>query len=325
MSTKEKVLGFLMEKEGAFVSGAALSKELSISRSAVWKAVESLRDDGYSIHARTNNGYCLSSEGKLSLKRLSLLMPEREIHFHETIDSTNREAKELVSSGCPDGTLVISRRQTGGRGRLGRSFSSPHGGIYLSLVLRPEGRAEDALLLTSAAAVAAAEAIEETCRLHVMIKWVNDLYLQNRKVTGILSEGVLDMESGTLSAVVVGIGINFCTQSGDFPADIRSVAGSLFAGPSAVPEEADPNALVASLVCRLVSSAHALPSRPFLEAYRKRNMLLGKEVSLFRAGKETEGGTVLGIDDDARLVIRKQDGGELHVGSGEVTVRLAQK
>ena len=321
MTTKEKVGEYLIAHGGMFDSGQELSEQLGISRSAIWKAVEGLRDDGLFIEARTNKGYRLSHNGQLSLAMLRKLLPSHEIHFHEDIDSTNHEAKALAAKGAPDGTLCISRRQSGGRGRLGRSFSSPHGGIYLSLVLRPHTSAEGALLTTSAAAVATALAIEESCHLHCQIKWVNDLYYQEKKVAGILTEGVFDLESGQLSAVVSGIGINFCTQERDFPPEIRQKAGSLFSGPSQVPDGVDQNLLVANLVRNFCSFSDHLEERAFLSEYRKRNLLQGRHVYLFQAGKPVGQGVVSGIDDNARLCVRMADGSLQILGTGEVSVR----
>jgi len=324
MSTREKVLDCLRRKEGSYISGGELSRRLGVSRSAIWKAVENLRDDGYAIEARTNNGYRFGTgDGRISLCRLKDFLPSSDIEVWEEVDSTNRVAKQRAVDGCPDGTLVVARRQSSGRGRLGRSFSSPHGGIYLSLVLRPHGDIENALLVTSAAAVATAMAIEETTSFRCGIKWVNDLYWQGKKVVGILAEGVMDMENGSLSAVVVGIGINFCTQQQDFPPEFRSVAGSLYAGPSQVPDGVDQNDLVASLVRHLMDFSHDLAGRKFLDAYRSRSIVVGKEISVFRGGKETANGMVVGVDDNARLLVRKGDGSLLVLGTGEISIRLA--
>lgn len=324
MTTKEKVWLALNKNAGNYVSGQDLSEKLGISRSAIWKAIESLRDDGITVDARTNRGYALIPNGQILAKVLEKLLPGQEIHCHETIDSTNREAKELAAAGAPDGTLSISEKQTGGRGRLGRSFSSPRGGIYLSLVLRPQVHPESSLLITSAAAVATAEAISEVCGIDCGIKWVNDLYYQGRKVVGILTEGVVDVETGRLSAVVPGIGINFCTQKHDFPVAIRETAGSLFSGPSQVPQGVDQNVLAAVLVRRLCHYSRNLESRVFLPAYRKRNILLGREVNLIRSDAVWGTGVVEDIDDDARLIVRMPDGKTTAVGTGEVTVRLAR-
>jgi len=325
MSTQEQVLAYLQGRSGIYVSGEELSRKLGISRSAVWKAVEKLRDDGYSIMAKTNKGYRYSeTDGQLSSIRLSELLPSSEVEVFEETESTNRLAKERAAAGCPDGTLVVARKQSGGRGRLGRSFSSPHGGIYFSLVLRPHWVVDDALLVTSAAAVATSEAIEETTGFSCGIKWVNDLYYQGKKVVGILTEGVLDMENGALSAVVVGIGINFCTQQQDFPPELRFVAGSLYGGPSQVPSGVDQNRLVAGIVNRLLEYSASLSDRAFLEAYRRRCFIIGKEVTVYQGGKQTGEGTVCGIDDDARLLVKGRDGGMSVLGTGEISIRLAQ-
>ena len=324
MTTKQRVEEILEEKNGSYISGEELSKAIGVSRAAIWKAVESLRDEGLPVGGRTRQGYRMEFEnGQLNLHSLQRLLPSCEIHFFDRVDSTNHVAKELAMDGARSGTLVIARTQEGGRGRLGRFFSSPHGGIYLTLVIRPTGGSGDALLLTSAAAVSTALAIQEVCDLHCDIKWVNDLLFQGKKVTGILTEGVIDVESGILSSLVVGIGINFCTQSQDFPPEVRSIAGSLYGGPSQVPQDVDQNRLVSCLVKSLLSYADTISEKAFLDEYRRRCVVLGKRIRVIERDVSTEV-LALSIDDDAHLVVRYDDGHERTLSTGEISIRLAQ-
>ena len=202
--SREKVLERLRASEGC-VSGQTLSEELGLSRAAVWKAVESLRRDGYGIEARTRAGYRLVSVPD------ALTESEIRSHLGETrtvgrtlccfpeLDSTNNYAKALAQKGAPDGTAVIADRQTSGRGRMNRSFQSPKGkGIYLSVLLRPVLSPEHLPLVTALAGVALCDAVEKVCGARPGLKWPNDPVLNGRKLCGILTEASLEAETGRL-------------------------------------------------------------------------------------------------------------------------------
>ena len=221
MPLKERVLAVLEENKGKSVSGSEIARSVGMTRSAVWKAVKALREEGYTICAVTNKGYCLSEENdflseqsvvpNLRTKELG-----RKIDVFKTIDSTNNFAKSLAQLGAVHGTTVISEVQTQGRGRMGRSFYSPLGmGIYMSVILRPELSVEHSLLITSCAAVAVAEAIERVAGIDCKIKWVNDIYAGNKKLCGILTEASVNVEQGGLEYAIVGMGIN--VQNVTFP------------------------------------------------------------------------------------------------------------
>ena len=197
MALKDKALELL--GSGETVSGAQLARELGVSRNAVWKVMNQLRQSGYEIDAVTNRGYRLLSAPALlsetEIRRwLTTKEIGRELEIHDRLDSTNNRAKARASAGAPHGLTVIADSQTGGRGRRGRSFFSPeHTGVYLTCVLRPACTPEQASLLTSLAAVATARAIEKVADTDVKIKWVNDLYIGDKKTCGILSEAGMNM------------------------------------------------------------------------------------------------------------------------------------
>ncbi|AEV30723.1 birA, biotin-(acetyl-CoA-carboxylase) ligase [Sphaerochaeta pleomorpha str. Grapes] len=322
MSTVQDVLAFLHIHEDTYVSGQLIAQNLGISRSAIWKAIELLRDEGHSIDAVTNKGYRLMPNlDVLDKNRLETLLGGFPVHLFDTIDSTNRFAKQLAAEGSCHGTVVVSASQSQGRGRLGREFSSPKGGLYMSIILRPRCKTEEALLVTSAAAVAVARAVEKVCNLELGIKWVNDLFFRKRKVCGILTEGVIDFEAGVLSSLVVGIGLNYSTPSAAFEANLRSVVTSLYDGPSQVPPFLDANVLVAEIVRTVVSLSDLLPDRSFLQEYRDRSLVLGNTVSVVQA-KKTKTALALEIDDDAHLVVEYGDGSIESLGTGEISIRL---
>ena len=237
----------------------------------------------------------------------------------ETSPSTNTELKELAAAGAPAGTVLIARRQTAGRGRLGRSFFSPDGtGLYLSVLLRPSASPEEVLRLTPLAAVAAARGVQRVCHAEVGIKWVNDLYLKGKKVCGILTEGVLNPATGALDFVVCGAGFNLCPPKDGFPPELKEIAG-------AITESYDPQ-LPALLAKAFLEELHVALEQPFsqaLEEYRRRSVLTGKTV--FSPTQSFPGyGTVLGIDEEGGLRIRLSDGREQILTGGEVSIRVCE-
>ena len=239
--------------------------------------------------------------------------------WFDSIDSTNTRARELARQGAAHGTVLIADHQTGGRGRMGRSFHSPSGvGIYMSVILRPRCKPQEIMHLTCAAAVAMCDAVENAAGFRPCIKWTNDLVYGKRKIAGVLTELGFDSR-GNVDFAVVGIGINCCQQEGDFPEEIRSIAGSL----SSVSAKAIDRAKVAAaMMDALYRMDQSLLSgkEPMLHTYRRDCITLGKEVSLVR-GEEVRHGTALDIDDEGALLVRLPDGSIEAVNSGEVSVR----
>ena len=240
------------------------------------------------------------------------------LYCFNTIDSTNTRAKELAALGAPHGTVLIADSQTGGRGRMGRSFHSPAGsGIYLSMLLRPECPAKDLMHLTCATAVAAADGIQASTGLRPGIKWTNDLVVGQRKLGGILTELTLNSQ-GNVDYAVIGIGINCNQQITDFPDDIRQIATSLAA---ATQKTIDRAAVIAHILVALQKmNENLLDSTAPLTRYRADCITIGKEISLVR-GDEVRHGKALDVDNDGALVVEFSDGQIQAVQSGEVSVR----
>ena len=316
MSSKDEVLSRLQESQSP-LSGEKIALDLSISRAAVWKAIEVLRDEGYLIEGVTNLGYRLiSHQPLLNQAKLETIFPSYKVEVLDTVDSTNTELKRRSPKVK---TLLVAHSQSGGRGRLGRGFFSPRGGIYLSLALPLNLPIDSALLVTSAAAVSTSEAISEVCSLEPSIKWVNDLFLGEKKVCGILTEGVISMENRTLATVIIGIGINLHVPIDQFPLELQDIVTSLFDTTDSLP--IDPHTLVQRIISNLEVFIERLPDRSFLEAYRKRSNVIGKRI-IVHEGKVTYPGFVVGIDDDAHLIINDEEGKSRVLSSGEVGVRL---
>ena len=217
MSVKNDIRSELEAHRGEDISGQYLAEKLGVSRNAVWKAINSLKNDGYKITSSTNKGYCLSESCDiLSQSTIERLCGENtDIKIFESLDSTNNEAKRETANGKTDKPLlIISEEQTLGRGRNGRNFYSPKGtGLYFSLVTSPKSDLTSAVGITSYAAVCVVEAIKELTGTDTKIKWVNDIYLDGKKLCGILTEAVSDFETGTVSNIIIGIGINLKTAT----------------------------------------------------------------------------------------------------------------
>ncbi len=245
-----------------------------------------------------------------------LTCPYRVTVVDET-PSTNTDVKALAEAGEEAGFVLIADRQTQGRGRLGRSFHSPGGtGLYLSLLLRPDCPAPEAVFITTVAAVAAARAVKKVFGLDVGIKWVNDLYLKGKKVCGILTESSVDFTSGRLEYAVCGIGFNVFSPPEGFPEELKTVAGAL----TGSFDETARSRLAAAFLNEFYQASEA-DRETVMAEYRRRSMLIGKTVTSPTGGFDGVG-QVLGIDDSAGLILRLSDGSVRVLSSGEVSVRL---
>ncbi len=241
------------------------------------------------------------------------------LYWYDTTDSTNTRAKELAKTGAPHGTVVLAGSQTAGRGRMGRSFCSPGGmGVYLSVILRPHCTPDKLMHLTCAAAVAAAQAVDTVSGIAPAIKWTNDLVANGKKLGGILTELGLDCH-GLVAYAIVGIGINCCQKTEDFPPELQHMATSVNAlgGRSTSPAE-----IAAALVNSLWQTGNQLLTEKasLMTAYKDRCMTIGQDVVLVR-GQKQEYGRALDVDENGGLVVRFSDGQVRTVTSGEISVR----
>lgn len=227
------------------------------------------------------------------------------IERYDTVTSTNDLLKEKACAGAPAGTVVVAERQTAGRGRMGRSFLSEEGGLYMSVLLRPKGAAADALQITAHVAVAVSLAVEKHTEKSCAIKWVNDIYQDGKKVCGILAEG--RASAGGMDFVVLGIGVNLKEPDGGFPEGLRDIAGALAT-------EVDKEAFLCDILANLATE-------PVYAEYAKRDMLFGKTVTVYRGGEAVCHAVANGITADFGLRIVTERGEEV-LRTGEVTVRI---
>lgn len=324
MSTRDELLALLEADKGTYFSGEELARTLQVSRAAVWKAVKTLRDQGYAIDAVTNKGYRLSPETDiLSAQGVrNYLKPEYrglELTVLPAVSSTNALVREKANQGCPEGCVVIAGEQTAGRGRCGRSFYSPGDtGVYLSLLLRPTAYSpRQAVCLTAAAAVAMCQAIEAVSGQAPGIKWVNDLFLRGRKVCGILTEAAFDLETGGLEYAVLGAGVNLYPPVGGFPEELRTIAGAVLERPVADGK----NRLAGEFLNRFLDFYGDLGSRGYLEEYRSRSIAVGRNITVLSGGQAVNA-CALGIDDECRLLVRYESGETAALSYGEIGIRL---
>lgn len=320
MSKRDQLLDILENNRENYISGQELAERLNVSRNAIWKNIKKLQEEGHSIIAINNRGYKLDIQSdKITKQGIHMyLKPQNQkykIEVFGTVDSTNNLGKKLISSGKREETIFISNEQTKGRGRMGREFFSPADtGVYLSLVLFPNRHLNDMGTLTTKVCVAVCRVIETIKKCKAEIKWVNDIFVDKKKVCGILTEAVTDFESGTVEAVVIGIGLNVNTKVTDFPEDLSLIAGSVN------PFSVNRNFIAASIINEVTDVYLDRDEKSLMAEYRNRCFLLGREITYYISGISFNG-RVIDINDQGNLVIEKDDGLIDVLNSGEVTLK----
>lgn len=320
---REQVAALLAGGSG-YISGEEMSRALGVTRAAVWKEIEALRQAGWPIESSTRKGYRLAGPPPaLSAPYISAQLDKNNLFAGKVIvqplvDSTNTRLKAMAAAGAPTGTALLAEEQSGGRGTHGRSFQSPKGdGLYLSVLLRPRlTRLQDLLTLTGWVGVAAREAVERSSGAPVDIKWLNDLYLNGKKLCGILTELSFLGESGEPDYVVAGMGVNMSQTADTFRAQgLEDIATSL--AMEGYPVER--NHLAVCLLEALDKLSREFPAKraDYLERYREHCVTLGRRVSFDGEGT-LQTGTVTGVDDSFALLVDGDDGKEHAVSSGTV-------
>ena len=319
MATKNEVLAVLEKNRGRYISGQELAETLGLARAAVWKTIQALRQEGHRIAALKNKGYCLEPDSdRLSEEGVRAALDEEHrglpILVLEQTDSTNTLAKKLAADGAAHGALIVAEEQTAGRGRSGKHFFSPYGaGLYMSLILKPGTEIREPQRLTLAAALATLTAITRLTGKQPLIKWVNDLYLDGKKICGILTEAVTDVETGGIDSIIVGVGVDCNVEEHILPPELRGLVGSLGS------EQLNRNRLAAEIVQGVFSWLPRLASPDLIEEYRRHSMMTGREVSFFHRGVEYHG-IVTGIGDGGELLVRLPSGESLALASGTVSL-----
>ena len=329
MNTKEQLATLLEQSGSEYLSGERLATQLGLTRAAIWKNIGLLTADGYEIES-SRQGYRLGpnsdalSENSIRMY-LGDLNSALELEVLSETDSTNSYLRNIAISAQHNGTLpalrpwhvVVASSQTAGRGRMGRTFVSPAGtGIYLSVLLRPSFDTNLAVRMTTAAAVAACQAIEACTDERPQIKWVNDVYVRNRKVCGILTEASINFETGVPDWVILGIGFNVYLPEGGFPPELKDIAG-------AITETRSQN-LRSRIAAEFLTSFHRICSdlnnSEYSEEYKRRSFLLGQRIDVLKIDGPVPA-TAIDIDEECRLIVRYDDQSTEVLSSGEVSVR----
>lgn len=325
MATRETLLALFEKNRGSFISGEEIAKKLGITRTAVWKIVKKLQKEGYDITAVTNRGYCLSKDTDiLSAEGIKSHLRERyrdraEIEVFRTVDSTNNVCRQKALEGAGSGYIAIATSQSSGRGRRGRTFYSPADtGVYVSfLLMPPEFHEAGVVKITTISAVAVCMAIEKMTGKSPLIKWVNDIFIDDRKVCGILSEASYNLEDSRLEYAIVGIGLNLYPPKNGFPDGLSEIAGSVLDTPGQISR----NKLVAEILMNFTDLYFADNPLEYVEEYRKRSMVIDRDIAIV-SGRSVTWAKAIGINDDCSLQVRYSNGKEEALHSGEISIRI---
>jgi BirA family biotin operon repressor/biotin-[acetyl-CoA-carboxylase] ligase len=326
---RQKILELLKENKPRHLSGEEMARRLNVSRTAVWKNINTLQAEGYSIEGSPRLGYRLLSIPDLlypaeitsGLQTRIVASSPKLVHYFKEVDSTNRLLKKIADEGAPEGTVVVAEEQKQGKGRLGRSWSSPPGkGIWLSILLKPRIALQDTPLFTLLAAVAAVKAIKNILPdLPVGIKWPNDILLRRRKICGILTE--LKAEADLLHYLVIGIGINVNSTAEDFPPVLRDLASSLYLGNNR--RGVSRRRLAGNLLQNIdLLYENCLEKGPafIIAEWKKYNLTLGQQVNV-TTSLESYLGIAVDLAPDGALIVENEKKERRHFHAGEVSLR----
>ena len=299
----------ILARENDYVSGEKIGEELNLSRTSIWKAIQRLQQEGLEIDSIKNRGYKLI-QGDLILPDLIQKNTNLTIRYKPETKSTQTDAKEGIEAGNQGNTLYLSTCQTAGRGRFQRPYYSPsQGGIYMSLHIQPNLPYEKLPSYTLLEAAAVCKAIKNLTMIEVDIKWVNDIYFKNKKIAGILTEAMTSVETGLVTNVIIGLGINFSIE--DFPEHLKEKAGSLFKPPAPISRN--------ELISEIWNCFYNTDPDELFYIYKERSIVLGKEVTFQIDGKFKK---VLAkeISESGQLQVELEDKHTIWLNSGEISL-----
>lgn len=355
MTTKEKVLEILTKKSGDSIpiSGEKLAEACGVSRAAIWKAMNSLREEGCQIEGTTNGGYILQGSADIfSKENLELFLAKKypnlaaspagdtpgcKVECFKTIDSTNTYAKQLLSHEPArklHNKIIVAESQTAGRGRLGRTFVSPaKTGIYITVIFAPAGGITEPAKITAFAAVAICRVIQRLYNISPKIKWINDIFINGHKVAGILTEGTTNFETGSIDAAVIGMGINISDNQELFAAHkiAGSITGSQGAGNRTAGRADKPQITRSQLAAEIAGETLSIleeDSATVMAEYKAHSFLIGQTVKvhpIIGDDKSIYEAKVLDIDHKAGLVVQLKDGSKKTLSSGEVSLHSEEQ
>ncbi|MDO5836470.1 MAG: biotin--[acetyl-CoA-carboxylase] ligase [Methanobacterium sp.] len=318
---EKQILKTLHSKKGEYVASDNLASKMGISNAQLSDEIQKLQEEGYRIDSSSDRGYRLiKTTNRLLPYEIQLDLATRyigqEIYHYSEVDSTNIVAKELAEKGAVEGTIIIAESQRRGKGRRGKKWLSPSGGVWMTIILRPDIPTSQAPLLTLLTGVAVAETLNHECGLDVGIKWPNDILIGEKKVCGILTEA--SARKGELDYVVVGIGIDLNVDVDEFPPDLREGATSL---KSELEKEIPGEKLVQNFLLNFENLYHDFKKGQFsdiLNQWRKLSTTIGSTVKVEKRGRTIQGEAV-GITKDGILILEMDDGSLRKIISGECT------
>lgn len=321
INIKNKIL-LILKNSDDYISGEELSQYMGISRTAIWKHINTLRSEGYNIDSITKKGYKLTNNNNIInevelTEGLQTKNLGKSLIFMQKVDSTNNEIKRLAQKEYPNGTTVVAESQSSGKGRLGRLWSSPNGtGLWFSFLLRPQIPPNQIAGITLATGLGVCKAIRNFIGVNALIKWPNDIIIANKKLCGILTE--MAAESDRIEYAVVGIGINVNTI--EFPEEIQHKATSLFIETQKQINRAELFKNILFEVEKYIEKYLSDNQMDIIDEYKKLCATLGRKVTVTR-GKHILSGTAISINNEGELIVKKETGEEIYVNSGEVTVQ----
>jgi len=316
----DEVLHVLEKRKGHIVTGGQLAKTLNVSRTAIWKSINTLKDNGKEIVSVPNVGYkLLSNDDTLSKQlidmKLSTAFLGRSMELLSTVNSTNQYLKEINVENIDNGYVVISDEQTSGRGRRSRTFISNKGeGIYLSILLKLNKTKLDIRLFTICAAVAVSKAIENICNIRANIKWVNDIFCNDKKICGILTEAIISGELQELDTIIIGIGIN----TGNVSVEIKELATS-------IQYETGLCGIRNDLIAEVLNQFETVyfdytereKKKDIINYYESRLFIIGQEICVIEQNNNYPV-TVIGVDNDGALIVKNSIGETQNITTGEI-------
>ena len=308
MKTYEKIFDILSQADD-YVNGEKIAQKLGISRTSIWKAIQKLEKEGIQIESVKNRGYRLTAGDLLIPDWIEAHSPV-QVFFNPDCQSTQMDAKAGMEAGRPANTLYLATAQSAGRGRFGRSFFCPsQGGFYMSLHLKPNLPFDQLPSYTILTAGAIYKAVKNLTLMEVDIKWVNDIYYRNKKISGILTEATTSIETGLVTDVIIGVGFNFFIK--DFPAEIKEKAGSLF--------EEKPDISRNELIAEIWKCFYESDPEELIYLYKQRSLVLGRQVTFSQKGVDYQG-LAKDISDSGQLLVQLTDDQKIWLNSGEVSL-----
>jgi len=324
---KDKILDILKVNSGKVISGGYIALRLNISRNAVWKNILKLKEEGYNIVSIKNKGYMLDddisylNENEIK-KGLKTKFIGNNIEIFEELDSTLNYLKNLEEDERIEGRVVVANSQTKARGRRGRSFFSPKNtSAYISFILKPRFSIEEVNLITIICGISVVEAIKNVCGLDTNIKWVNDIYKDDKKLCGILTEGVISIESGYMDYVAVGVGININRPKEEIPEELKEIIAFI---EDFTEKKENRNKIISEFLNEFEKRYINFNKNELYKEYKEKMLYINSDI-IYKYGDNTMNATLIELNKDFSITIKNEEGETKTFNSGEISIRKKNK